>query len=283
LFDVNFPTNTWQLRSAVRFDFPANVILPPNGYVLVVGFDPNLHLNDLHAFRQQYPLDSSVTLLGPFEGRLDNSGERVRLLKPDSPERTPGVEFGYVPYVVVDEVDYENREPWPANANGTGFSIQRIVGHVYGSEPYNWHAATPTPGAVNMSTLRDTNQDGLPDWWKLTHGLNPASAEGLDGPGGDPDEDGFTHREEFIAGTDPRDPLSYLRFDTIIPMGNGVRLQFQAAPNRTYSILYRNTIGDGGWQKLVDVPAQAEPGDVLLHDSNFGSRSGRFYRIVIPQ
>jgi hypothetical protein len=283
LFDVNFPTNTWRLRSAVRFDFPANVILPPNGHLLVVGFDPNLHLNDLHAFRQQYQLDSGVTLLGPFEGRLDNSGERVRLLKPDSPERTAGAEFGFVPYVVVDEVGYENREPWPANANGTGLSIQRIVGHGYGNEPYNWHAATPTPGAVNGFTLRDTNQDGLPDWWKLTHGLSPVSAEGLDGPGGDPDEDGFSNREEFIAGTDPRERLSYLQFDTILPVSNGVRLQFQAAPNRSYSVWYRDTIGGEGWRKLVDVPAQPEPGDVLLHDSNLGSRGSRFYRLVIPQ
>jgi hypothetical protein len=283
LFDPSFPTNTWRLRSGVRFDFPPHLMLPPDGYLIVVGFDPALHLNDFHAFRQHYELDSNVVILGPFEGRLDNSGERVRLLKPDSPQSSPGPDFGFVPYLVVDEIDYGNSEPWPTDANATGLSIQRIVSHVHGNEPYNWVAAPPTPGGVNFDTLRDTNQDGLPDWWKLTHGMNPLSDEEPDGPGGDPDEDGFTNREEFVAGTDPQDPLSFLQFDSIVHAGDGIRLGFQAAANRRYQLLYRDAKDDSSWQELIQIPAQPKAGPVLTTDTGASTQQSRFYRILILQ
>ena len=52
----------------------------------------------------------------------------------------------------------------------------------------------------------DGDGDGIPDAWEKKNGLNP-----LD-PGdahGDPDGDGFSNKEEFDAGTDPRNPASH--------------------------------------------------------------------------
>jgi hypothetical protein len=40
----------------------------------------------------------------------------------------------------------------------------------------------------------------MPDWWEIEHGLDPFFAGDADD---DPDEDGSTNLEEFIAGTDP--------------------------------------------------------------------------------
>jgi len=282
LFDPAAPTNTWRLRSGVRFDFPPDTVLPPNGYLVVVGFDPGLHLNDLHEFRRQYQLDAGVTILGPFDGRLNNSGERVRLLKPDPPQTDPGQELGFVPYVLVDQIDYANTAPWPEAANATGKSIQRIVSEVYGNDPYNWHAATPTPGALNVPTPRDTNGDGLPDWWKLTHGLSPVSDQGSDGPDGDPDGDGFANRQEFIAGTDPRDPDSYLRFTAVVRTQNGLQLEFLAVAGRRYHVLYRDALDGGSWQELANLPAQTDTRTLSLEDLTAHGGLSRFYRIVIP-
>jgi hypothetical protein len=180
LFHPEFPDLTWRLRSAVRFDFPPHTTLPPHGFLIVVGFDPALNLNDLHAFRTRHQLAPAIPILGPFDGRLDNSGETVRLLMPDRPQTTPGPELGLVPYVLADEVDYTNAIPWPTDAKATGNSIQRIVSHKFGNEPLNWHAATPSPGQPNTPTLRDSNGDGLPDAWKLAYDLNPLSSEGRD-------------------------------------------------------------------------------------------------------
>ena len=42
--------------------------------------------------------------------------------------------------------------------------------------------------------------DGMPDWWEILHGLDPFDPADA---GEDPDGDGVTNLEEFLAGTDP--------------------------------------------------------------------------------
>ena len=50
----------------------------------------------------------------------------------------------------------------------------------------------------------DTDDDGLPDEWEETFGLDPLVPTGEDGPDGDPDNDGLNNITEFFAGTNPR-------------------------------------------------------------------------------
>jgi len=57
----------------------------------------------------------------------------------------------------------------------------------------------------------DTDGDGLPDSWEITHFGNLAQ-----GPGDDPDADGVTNLSEFQAGSDPRSASS-------VPGGGGTR------------------------------------------------------------
>ncbi len=52
-------------------------------------------------------------------------------------------------------------------------------------------------------TNPDTDGDGLPDGWEVQYGLNPCSAEGLDGAEGDPDLDGLNNEMEYILETNP--------------------------------------------------------------------------------
>lgn len=46
----------------------------------------------------------------------------------------------------------------------------------------------------------DDDNDGMPDWWEVLHGLDPLDPGDADD---DPDGDGLTNLEEYIAGTDP--------------------------------------------------------------------------------
>lgn len=281
LFDPEHPGNGWRLRSAVRFDFPAGTVLPPGGFLLVVGFDPATASADLEAFRGRYGLAASVPILGPFEGRLDNSGERARLLRPDSPQDGGEGEPDEVPYILVDAVDYTNRSPWPDGANATGRSIQRLVASVHGDEPYNWQAADPTPGAPNLPSTRDSNGDGLPDVWKLSHGLSPVSALGDDGPDGDPDGDGFDNRGEFLAGTDPRDPHSLLRIGTVSWQGGVARIGFRAMAGRGYRAEFRDVLTGTDWQVLAELPARDAPWDAVVEDAAIPMGGQRWYRVVL--
>lgn len=52
----------------------------------------------------------------------------------------------------------------------------------------------------------DADADGMKDEWEKKYGLNPSDASDA---AADPDGDGFTNLEEFVAGTDPSDKNSH--------------------------------------------------------------------------
>jgi hypothetical protein len=283
LYDPSAPTNTWRLRGGIDFDFPTNLVLQPDAHAVVVSFDPVLRPGDLIAFRGAYGLGPEVLILGPYDGKLENNGESVRLLKPDPPQTLPGPDFGQVPYVLVDEVEYSSLAPWPVDAGATGRSIERVVSGAYGNEPLNWHSTQPSPGSSPNTPNPDSDGDGLPDAWETAHGLDPNSGLGDDGAEGDPDGDAMTNWQEYQAGTHPNDAASYLRVESISGSGGEVSIRFWAVTGKSYSVLYRQAVGAGNWTKLVDVPIQAVPVEIEIVDPDAGDVSERFYRVVTPQ
>lgn len=278
LYDPAHPTNTWRL-DGLDFTFPMNVTLPPSGYALVVNFDPAADPAALQAFRNRYLLPPSVPLYGPAQGRLANEGERLALLRPDAPQSTPYV--GYVPYIEVDTVNFLPSAPWPGGAAGTGWSLQRRFGHLFGDDPAHWEAAPPTPGGLNYSAATsDTDEDGLPDAWELEHGLDLNNPLGVHGAHGDPDGDGMTNLQEYLAGTRPNDSTSALRLHVLSASEGDVTLQFDAAAGRAYSVLMTTHLG-GAWQRLQDVPAAPSARVVTVTDEA-ATGAQRFYRLVTP-
>src|SRR5205085_8858810 len=140
-------TNTWKLGGMVNFDLPANTQLSPGASLLLVNFDPILDISQLNFFRARYGVPSSVPIFGPYSGgKLKNSGGAVELYKPDPPQPPDHPDFKFVPYILVDRVNFNDHAPWPIAADGTGKALQRIVPENYGNEPLNWVAANPTPG-----------------------------------------------------------------------------------------------------------------------------------------
>jgi hypothetical protein len=175
LFDPSAATNTYQLRGGIRFNFPGGVMLAPRGFLLVVSFDPNASPATLSAFRSKFGLPISVPIYGPSTGKLDNGSDSVQLFKPDPPQG-PGPDQGFVPYVLMDQVDYDDAFPWPLEADGSGSSLQRRRPYRYGNDPMNWEAAGPTPGRPNVvaSTFTDADSDGISDDWESSTASAPA-------------------------------------------------------------------------------------------------------------
>jgi len=153
LYNPAEPTNTWRLRNAVEFDFPTGVVVPPNGNLLVVGFDPEGDAAALAAFRTRYGVDPGVPLYGPWRGRLGNSGETIELKRPD-PWGTNGV-----PYITVEKTRYLDHAPWPVIADGSGAALLRRTLSAYANEPTNWFASAPSPGAPNDSNQPPAARD----------------------------------------------------------------------------------------------------------------------------
>jgi hypothetical protein len=277
LYDPAYPTNRWKLGGGIEFTFPASVSLAANAHLLVVDFNPTNNAT-LTAFRNRYGISASVPVYGPFGGALDNAAESVELYRPDSPQLPPAADAGFVPYVIVDRVSYTDTAPWPGGAvDGGGLSLQRLAVNLYGNEPLNWGAASPTPGTGNATSSPDTDGDGIPDAAEDSMGLdylNPLDA------GVDNDLDGLTNLQEYLAGTNHEDTNSNLKF-TQISVGSNVTLTFPAVADKTYSVLYQNSLAETGWTKLTDVSASATNGLQSVTDS-LGGAATRFYRLVTP-
>ena len=260
LFAPAFPTNQWRV-SGLGFTFPANTTLPPGGLVLLTA-------TNAVAFRAHYTVPDGVPVFGPYSGLLQEGGENLEIQQPDNPNLLPPV-----PYVAVEQVRYHARDPWPAAADGAGFSLQRRDPSAYGNTPSNWIAAEPTPG--RLTGVADSDHDGLPDLWEVEHQTNPF----LDDANADPDGDGFSNLQEYLAGTDPRNAESSLLLRVEMSQPTGVVLNFLAVSNRSYSVLHNSGLA-GGWLNLQDVSSQSQ--DRLVTITNRAGDEVRFYRVVTP-
>jgi len=114
----------------------------------------------------------------------------------------------------------------------------------------------------------------------LAHGLNENDSAGDSGPEGDPDHDGLSNLQEFLAGTDPRDAQSYFKIKSI-SLNSGVRLTFNAVSNKSYTVQYTRALGGGPWLKLADIPAESTNRVALITDTE--ATANRSYRLTTPQ
>lgn len=260
LFDPAHPANSWRIQG-IDYTFPADVTLGPNALLIVAGADPI-------AFRTRYEVPPGIAVLGPFAGSLQNSGENLQLLAPDHPD---GIE---TPRVAVEELRYDDRSPWPTGADGGGLSLQRRSPAAFANSPANWKAAAPSPGSVPAEA--DTDGDGMPDDWESARRTNPLVPDSDE----DPDGDGMTNGQEHTAGTDPQSGQSRLQLEVAGHSTAGVMLQFQAAANRTYSVLRQKTPEDAVWIKWMDIPAEPADRTVVLTDS--AVETWRFYCLRTP-
>jgi len=126
--DTAVDLKSWRIDGGVSYAFPA-VTLPPRGF-LVIAHEPEV-------LRRRYGLPADL-VCGPFEGRLSNGGEELRLV-----DASGGV---------VDELRYRDGGDWPAKADGLGASLQRVVALAPGGAPQNWFARPPTPGRASVVT-----------------------------------------------------------------------------------------------------------------------------------
>ncbi len=124
----------------------------------------------------------------------------------------------------------------------------------------------------------DSDGDGLPDWWENQHFAGNAN------PNADPDGDGYTNMQEYLAGTDPNNANSFLSFTNINAQTNGTYLlTWPSISNKTYSV-YRSatlTTNLAGFYLIASNVLATPPTNSLL-DTNAPVGAKQFYRLGVP-
>lgn len=138
----------WTLSGAVDFTFPSGTSIPAGGYKVVA--------KNVSRLQTVYTISG---VLGPYSGKLSNSGDTVRLRNAAA--------------ATVDSVTYSSSFPWAQSADALGAqdrftglssasyqykgrSLQRVSTTSSSNEPANWLASPlspgPTPGAAQAVT-----------------------------------------------------------------------------------------------------------------------------------
>jgi len=192
------------LVDAVTFSFdsaPANLrVLAPGGRVLVVA--------NTAAFAVRYPPPGDIVpppvrpVAGQYTGNFNNSSEQVTVLDAGGN--------------VIRRFTYQDTEPWPVDADGSGASmVLRAVADLDHTIPSNWHASALThggPGEADhappvLDPNGDSNGNGLPNYLEAATagGKMPVVSTAKFTPPGGVEDDYviFTfHRSLAIAGAE---------------------------------------------------------------------------------
>lgn len=131
---VNMDLSGWSIEGGIDFKFPEGTVLAGGGY-LVVAISPAAL-----AAAAGY-----TNALGPFAGRLSNSGEILELRNNNRR--------------LMDGVDYDTAGEWPVGPDGAGVSLAKINPNSASEPATNWTMSAQTggtPGASNFPEIAET-------------------------------------------------------------------------------------------------------------------------------
>ncbi|HMJ91178.1 MAG TPA: lamin tail domain-containing protein, partial [Candidatus Acidoferrum sp.] len=138
---VDVELSGWSIRGGIDYDFAEGTVIPGGGFLVIALSPTNLIALGI------------TNVLGPFSGRLSNSGEELRLRNNNGR--------------VVNEVSYSVEDQWPVAADGAGPSLAKFDADSASAVPSNWRASAQmggTPGVINFPriTYSVTTQTLLP-------------------------------------------------------------------------------------------------------------------------
>ena len=118
------------------------------------------------------------------------------------------------------------------------------------------------------------------DDWAAEHFTAEELADpALSGRGADPDGDGLTNEQEFLAGTDPNDADSVLQITGVRRVEGGLALQWKSVPGRFYKIAVSDSLFGPFLPLEESILATAETEGATVE----GDFSGRqmFFQVIL--
>ena len=135
---------------------------------------------------------------------------------------------------------------------------------------------------TNLSPNLSAAGDGIPNGWKQQYNLDPfdpnLAAE-------DPDGDGVDNLEEYLAGTDPTNGLSWFHITAVARENSDIRVSWSTGLGKT-NALQAATIGNYATNALIDIFIVTNTVGTVTNDLDVGAatnRPARFYRVrLVP-
>ncbi len=131
-------------------------------------------------------------------------------------------------------------------------------------------------GGEGSGTGTDTDDDGMPDEWESTHGLDVGTTDAV----GDLDGDGLGNRDEYLVGSHPSSGSSFFKVtaepDAAEP--GQLTLSWNTVPGRRYEILWSPDLATP-FTPLAEITATAA---ATTHEVGMAGTLG-FYRVrLVP-
>jgi FtsP/CotA-like multicopper oxidase with cupredoxin domain len=261
-------------------------------------YGPGKTVTSTLKYSPQYFLISGVSytngLLPVFAG---SPGDRilVRFLNAGLDYRAPTLNGGYFSLLSEDG----NLLPFPRETYTAMLSPLKTMDALFSvapsAPPQTFPLYDRRLGLVNstsqeaggMLTHLDVSTPVCPvdvpaEWVIANFGPGPVYPLGTTGNLDDPDLDGVSNINEYISGTNPTDPLSYLRITALSPPDPeaGTVITFgDTAAGRLYNVESSTNLLSGSWETIhANVPGF--PGAMWLTDAR-PLVSARFYRIKL--
>lgn len=116
--------------------------------------------------------------------------------------------------------------------------------------------------------------DGVTDEWRLRYFGPDFRTDPKVGADADPDQDGASNLAEFVAGSNPLDPLS--GFSTSVRMLPAV--DWVSIPGKTYRILRKASLTDATWTVVQEITASAATSRFI----DVWAGGAAFYYVIEP-
>src|SRR5678810_642258 len=110
-----------------------------------------------------------------------------------------------------------------------------------------------TGNGFAITVLPDADRDGMADTWETSYFGSVNTTNNVNNALEDPDGDGMINRDEYVAGTDPTNPLSLLKL--YLSATNAALLQFTAQTNISYTVQSRTNLVSTDWLTVTNITA----------------------------
>ena len=241
------------LDSVVQFDRIGDLdeVSVPGTAQAWFGVDANQHLNIYHAVDQGASYANVWTALG--QTSITNS-QWVRLTVECSYPNAEQSSTFFRVYLdsgnaLTSSMAYIDRADAAPAPGGTWFlcANQEQPGNLIselGLRGMRCDELLLSTNAVVIGDALDRDEDGMPDWWETTYGLNPVSASDA---AADDDLDGAGNVHEYWAGTLPNDPDSVFAANILSRQEGGFVLRWSSVDNQIYSVTESTNLISGTW------------------------------------